>query len=140
MIIFLFFECYFFSVTWLLAIFLCRFIFFWWFFKSCFFCYWPWKRKVGLWHFKSNSLGLVGTNLNVDVVARVGQIFFKQVTCTLPIYCIKWPTEYSKYNLIWFNLKLLSIESVMSSNHLILYRPLLLLPSTFPSISSAWFN
>ena len=30
--------------------------------------------------------------------------------------------------------KLMSIESVMSSNHLILYRPLLLLPSIFPSI------
>ena len=31
-------------------------------------------------------------------------------------------------------LKPLSIESVMPSNHLILYRPLLLLPSIFPSI------
>ena len=31
-------------------------------------------------------------------------------------------------------LKLMSIESVMSSNHRILYRPLLLLPSIFPSI------
>ena len=31
-------------------------------------------------------------------------------------------------------LKLMSIESVMPSNHLILYRPLFLLPSIFPSI------
>jgi len=31
-------------------------------------------------------------------------------------------------------LKLMSIESVMPSNHLILCRPLFLLPSTFPSI------
>ena len=31
-------------------------------------------------------------------------------------------------------LKLLSIESMMSSNHLLLCRPLLLLPSAFPSI------
>ena len=31
-------------------------------------------------------------------------------------------------------LKLMSIESMMPSNHLILYRPLLLLPSIFPSI------
>ena len=31
-------------------------------------------------------------------------------------------------------LKLMSIESVMPSNHLILYRLLLLLPSSFPSI------
>ena len=31
-------------------------------------------------------------------------------------------------------LKLMSIESVTSSNHLVLYRPLLFLPSIFPSI------
>ena len=34
----------------------------------------------------------------------------------------------------WSLLKLLSIESVMPSNHLILSRPLLLPPSVFPSI------
>ena len=34
----------------------------------------------------------------------------------------------------WGLLKLMSIEFVMPSNHLILCRPLLLLPSTFPSI------
>ena len=34
----------------------------------------------------------------------------------------------------WSLLKLMSIESVMPPNHLFLYRPLLLLPSVFPSI------
>ena len=34
----------------------------------------------------------------------------------------------------WSSLKIMSIESVMPSNHLILCRPLLLLPSIFPSI------
>ena len=34
----------------------------------------------------------------------------------------------------WSLLKLMSIESAMPSNHLILCRPLLLLPSIFPSI------
>ena len=34
----------------------------------------------------------------------------------------------------WSSLKLMSIESVMPLNHLILCRPLLLLPSSFPSI------
>ena len=34
----------------------------------------------------------------------------------------------------WSLLQLMSIESVMPSNHLILCRPLLLLPSIFPSI------
>ena len=34
----------------------------------------------------------------------------------------------------WSLIKLMPIESVMSSNHLILCRPLLLLPSIFPSL------
>ena len=36
----------------------------------------------------------------------------------------------------WSLLKLMTIESVMPSNHLILCRPLLILPSIFPSISA----
>ena len=36
---------------------------------------------------------------------------------------------------VWSLLKLVSIKPVMPSNHLILCRPLLLLPSVFPSIS-----
>ena len=36
----------------------------------------------------------------------------------------------------WSLLKLTSIESVMPSNHLILFHPLLLLPSVFPSSGS----
>ena len=39
------------------------------------------------------------------------------------------------FTIFWSLLKLMSIESIMSSNHLILCHPLLLLPSTFPSIS-----
>ena len=38
------------------------------------------------------------------------------------------------YQLLELAQKLMSIESVMPSNHLILCRPLLLLPSVFPSI------
>ena len=38
------------------------------------------------------------------------------------------------FTIFWSLLKLMSIESVMPSNHLILCRPLLLLPSIFPSI------
>ena len=37
---------------------------------------------------------------------------------------------------LWSLLKLMSIESVMPSNHLILCHPLLFLPSTFPSIGT----
>ena len=38
------------------------------------------------------------------------------------------------FTISWSLLKLMSIESVILSNHLILCRPLLLLPSVFPSI------
>ena len=38
------------------------------------------------------------------------------------------------FTISWSLLKLMSIESVMLSYHLILCRPLLLLPSIFPSI------
>ena len=38
------------------------------------------------------------------------------------------------FTISWSLLKLMSIELVMPSNHLILCHPLLLLPSTFPSI------
>ena len=39
----------------------------------------------------------------------------------------------------WSLLKLMSIESMMPSNHLVLCRPLLLLPSIFPSIRVFFF-
>ena len=39
------------------------------------------------------------------------------------------------FTISWSLLKLISIESIMPSNHVILCRPLLLLPSIFPSIS-----
>ena len=39
------------------------------------------------------------------------------------------------FTISWSLLKCMSIESVIPSNHLILFLPLLLLPSIFPSIS-----
>ena len=50
-----------------------------------------------------------------------------------PRYCSK--TEFPVLSISLSFLKLTSIESVMPSNHLILCRPLLLLPSIFPSLS-----
>ena len=41
---------------------------------------------------------------------------------------------YLSFTISWSLLKLMSIESVMSSHHLILCHPLLFLPSVFPSI------
>ena len=48
-----------------------------------------------------------------------------------------WTTAHQaslSFTISWSLLKLMSIESAIPSNHLILYCPLLLLPSIFPSI------
>ena len=42
---------------------------------------------------------------------------------------------YLSFTISWSLLKLMSIESVMPSNHLVLCRPLLFLPPLFPSIT-----
>ena len=53
------------------------------------------------------------------------------------LFATTWTAERQVFLSItnsWSLLKLMSIESVMSSNHLILHHPLLLPPSIFPSI------
>ena len=53
------------------------------------------------------------------------------------LFAIPWNAAHQaslSINNSWSFLKLMSIESVMPSNHLILCHPLLLLPSIFPSI------
>ena len=62
---------------------------------------------------------------------------FSSVSQSCPTLCD--PMNHSTPGLpvhhqIWSLLKLTSIESVMPSSHLIIFRPLLLLPSIFPSI------
>ena len=59
--------------------------------------------------------------------------------CVLLLYStlcnpMDWKASLS-FTISWSLLKLMSIESVMPSNHLILCHPLLLQPSIFPSIS-----
>ena len=44
------------------------------------------------------------------------------------------PQAFLSFTISQSSLKLMSFESMMPSNHLILWRPLLLLPSVFPSI------
>ena len=53
------------------------------------------------------------------------------------LFAIPWTAAHQaslSFTISWNLLKLMSIESVMLSNHLILCRPLLLLSSIFPSI------
>ena len=79
--------------------------------------------------------------LNMLILLYVNYVFvsvqFSSVTESGPTLCN--PTDCSTpgfpvHHQLLELLKLMSIESVMPSNHLILCRPLLVLPSIFPSI------
>ena len=71
-----------------------------------------------------------------------GQIVLPQFSSVQSLSCVQvfvtpWIAARQAFLSIansWSSLKLMSIESVMPSNHLILCRPLLLLPSIFRSI------
>ena len=57
--------------------------------------------------------------------------------CHVQLFLTPWTAacqDSQRFTVSQSSLKLMSIESVMPSNHLILWRPLLLLPSLFPSI------
>ena len=56
-----------------------------------------------------------------------------QLLSHVRLFATPW-TAALQASLSWRLFKLMSIELVMPSNHLILCRPLLLLPSIFPSI------
>ena len=59
------------------------------------------------------------------------------VAQSCPTLCTPWTAAHQatlSFTVSWSLLKLMSIESVMTSNHLILYCRLLFLPSVFPSI------
>ena len=60
-----------------------------------------------------------------------------QVLSPVRLFATPWTTACRaclSFTISWSLLKLMSIESVMPSNHLVLCHPLLLLPSIFPSI------
>ena len=64
-------------------------------------------------------------------------VWFSSVTQSCPTLLIPWTAACQVFLSITNSqslLKLMSIEVVMPSNHLILYHPLLLPPSIFPSI------
>ena len=69
-------------------------------------------------------------------IVLIIELFF---SCSVVSYSfvIPWTAAHQaslSFTISWSLLKLMSIELVMPSNHLILCRPLLLLPSVFPTI------
>ena len=73
----------------------------------------------------------------IAFLPRSSSVQFSSVTQSCPILEILWaaPCQASMFNTnSWSLPKLTTIKSAMPSSHLILCRPLLLLPSIFPSI------
>ena len=75
--------------------------------------------------------------LSDDIYSNGCEVIYCSVTQLYLTLC--YPMDYSMpgfpvFHLSWSLLKLMSIESIMPSNHLILCCLLLLLPSVFPSI------
>ena len=73
---------------------------------------------------------ITSCQIDRETVETVADFIFGGSKITADGYCM---ASLSITN-SWSLLKLMSIESVMTSNHLILCCPLLLLPSIFPSI------
>ena len=64
---------------------------------------------------------------------RVASIVVQSLTCVW-LFATPWSQAFLSFTISRSLLKLTCTESVMASNHLILFHPLLLLPSIFPSM------
>ena len=107
---------------------------------------WKWKVKVkslsGVQLSDLMDCSPPGSSVHGIFQARVlewGAIAFSVVhsLCCVQLFATPWTAGRQaslSSTISWSLLKIMSIESVMLSNHLFLYRPFLLLPSIFPSI------
>ena len=86
---------------------------------------------------KCESVRMHVKSMNVSMSLFLSALCCCSVTQSCPTLCNPWTAACRaslSFTISWSLLKLLSIESVMPSNHLILCCPFLLLPSIFPSI------
>ena len=70
-------------------------------------------------------------------LCRLGWGLFSRSVSHVRLFAASWTAAHQaslSFTISWSLLKLMSIESIMPSNHHVLCRPLLLLPSIFPSI------
>ena len=84
----------------------------------------PWDHWARAHHTHTESKKLLWT-------------FVVQSLCRIRLFVIPWTATHQaslSFTISQRLLRLMSIELVMASSHLILYHPLLLLPSVFPSI------
>ena len=105
---------------------------------------WWWEEVVEEWNSACLSSCSRGDRSLLElcvVPAGVGPSLCPVETCCCSVgqscLCDPWTAAHQaslSFANSWSLLKLISVESVMPSNHLILCYPLLLLPSIFPSI------
>ena len=95
------------------------------------------QARVLEWIAISFSRGSSWPRNRTRVSCIAGRRFTVQLLSHVQIFATPWTAAHQaplSFTVSWSLLKLMSIESVMPSNHLILCHPLLLLPSIFPSI------
>ena len=85
-----------------------------------------------LWRLESRSNPNTSPKASTYLVLNVAQFLSHVQQSVTPWTAARQASP--SFTISWSLLKLMSIESVMPSNHLILCHPLLLLPSIFPSI------
>ena len=93
------------------------------------------SRNIRMWQRLSYKM-LIAMLLKITKRLETAKIY-NSVAQFCPTLCHPWIAAHKAYLSItnsWSLLKLMSMESVMPSNHLILCHPLFLLPSVFPSI------
>ena len=76
-------------------------------------------------------------NISLLMAVNIHLVVVVQSLSRVRLFVTRWTAAHQSslsFTISWNLLKLMSIESVMPSNHLILCCPLLLLPSIFPSI------
>ena len=77
---------------------------------------------------------------NPSGLSQLPHLFVVQLLSYVQLFATPWPAAGQpslSFTFSWSLLKFMSIETGMPSNHLILCRPLLLLPSMFPSMSGS---
>ena len=99
-------------------------------------CLW---KKITLTLYESSVLNLV-LLVNAPFCSAFHHSLFLLRVCIISSLNSRFYWQWRSITNSWSSLKLMSIESVMPSSHLILCHPLLLLPSVFPSIRSGSFQ
>ena len=100
------------------------------------FLLWPVLFRCVLLHSQTFENSLVSIFVLISSLIKNMLLLFKS-SVIVQLFATPWTATHQaslSFTISWSLLKLKSVELVMPSNHLFLCRPLLLLPSVFPSI------